>query len=134
MSQINTLAPRLPLNVDSRFGYEMLVTIKQTTKQNLKCLLLTAPKERMMDPEFGVGLKKYLFENAAPSLNTSIKVRIRQQVQKYMPFIDLKGLTIKRGDEMTPPANNTMFISIKYSIRSIGADDILSLALKNESY
>ena len=64
MSLINTLAPR-PLNIDSKFGYEMLVTIKQTTKQNLKCLLLTAPKERMMDPEFGVGLKKYLFENAA---------------------------------------------------------------------
>ena len=57
MSQINTLAPRLPLTIDSKFGYEMLVTIRQTTKQNLKCLLLTAPRERMMDPEFGVGLK-----------------------------------------------------------------------------
>lgn len=134
MSQINTLAPRLPLTIDSKFGYEMLVTIRQTTKQNLKCLLLTAPRERMMDPEFGVGLKKYLFENTSSSLDTSIKIRIRQQVKKYMPFIDLKGLTIKSGDELSPPSANTMLVSIKYSIRSVGADDILNLALKNESY
>ena len=88
----------------------------------------------MMDPEFGVGLKKYLFENAAPSLDTSIKIRVRQQVKKYMPFIDIKAFSIKRGDEQTPPVNNTILISIKYSIRSVGADDILNLALKNESY
>jgi len=133
MSSINTLAPRLPLAIDSKFGYDMLVSVRQTTQQNLKCLLLTAPNERIMDPEFGVGLKRYLFENGSPQLNTDIKIRIRQQVKKYMPFIDLKQVSIKSGDDLSPPRSNTIFIVVKYSIRSVGVDDILNLALRNGS-
>lgn len=134
MSNISTLAPRLPLAPSNKFGYDMLVSVRQTTKQNLKCLLLTAPNERMMDPEFGVGLKRYLFENTSPQLNTDIKIRIRQQVKKYMPFIDLKQVAIKTGEELNPPRSNTIFIAVKYSIRSVGVDDILNLSLKNDSY
>lgn len=134
MSNISTLAPRLPLASSNKFGYDMLVSVRQTTKQNLKCLLLTAPNERMMDPEFGVGLKRYLFENTSPQLNTDIKIRIRQQVKKYMPFIDLKQVAIKTGEELNPPRSNTIFIAVKYSIRSVGVDDILNLSLKNDSY
>lgn len=57
MAFTQTISPRLPLASDTRFGYTMLVTMKQAIAQNLKCLMLTAPGERIMDPEFGVGLK-----------------------------------------------------------------------------
>ena len=134
MSFTRTLAPRLPLSTDKKFGYSMLTTIKQTTKQNLKCLLLTAPGERMMDPEFGVGIRKFLFENESPQLNTEIKINIRQQVAKYMPFINIKEVLIQTGDEIKSPAanDNTIYISLKYGIKSIGTDDILNLALRND--
>jgi len=123
MSSINTLAPRLPLAIDSKFGYDMLVSVRQTTQQNLKCLLLTAPNERMMDPEFGVGLKRYLFENGSPQLNTDIKIRIRQQVKKYMPFITINEIQfsnleipIQKINEFKSSSNSIGLRKIKLNI------------------
>ena len=89
MSKVNTLAPSLPLSLDGAYGYKMLTTVRQTTKQNLKCLVLTAQGERMMDPEFGVGIKKYLFENFTPVTVDRIRYNIKQQVSTYMPFISI---------------------------------------------
>ena len=53
----------LPLPYDSGDGFTMLKHIKRVAKQNFKMLILTVPGERVMEPKFGVGLKRYLFEN-----------------------------------------------------------------------
>lgn len=135
MAKIQTIAPRLPLAPDSRFGYDMLVTIRQAVKQNFKCLLLTAPGERLMNPEFGVGLKKYLFQNAGPEVEKNIKINIRQQASKYMPFVSIVNANIVFGDNSTTEARadsksaNRLFVSINYVIQSVGVSDILNLTL-----
>ena len=51
------------LNKDSEDGFQLVKSLKQNIKQNLKMLLLTIPGERVMEPNFGVGLKTYLFSN-----------------------------------------------------------------------
>ena len=131
MSTVSTLAPRLPLVFTTSGGYEMMTTIRQTTKQNFKCLVLTAPGERMMDPQFGVGLKKYLFENYTPQLRTKISFDIQQQVSIYMPFITIRQIIIENGADFNPPDYNKLFISIKYSIDSVSIVDILNLNVTN---
>jgi phage baseplate assembly protein W len=133
MAKTQTIAPRLPLAPNDRFGYDMLVNIRQAVKQNFKCLLLTAPGERIMDPSFGVGLKKYLFQNAGPEIEKNIKVNIRQQAQRYMPFISIVDATIVFGDpidaQMDSTSSNKLSLSINYIIQSVGASDILNLTL-----
>ena len=133
MSRIQTIAPRLPLNTSSRFGYDMLVNIRQAVQQNFKCLMLTSPGERVMDPNFGVGLKSYLFQNYGPEVEKNIKVNIRQQVLRYMPFVQISSATILFGDvEPLNPDSNTaykMSISISYLIQSVGVSDVLNLTL-----
>ena len=57
--------------------------------QNLKGLILTSPGERVMDPNFGVGLKGYLFEQNTGIIYAQIKDNIRDQVSIYLPFIDI---------------------------------------------
>ena len=55
------ISPKLPLRVDSVDGfYALTKKITETLQQNLKMLVLTAPGERMMNPEFGVFLKMHL--------------------------------------------------------------------------
>ena len=56
------LSPKLPLTRNSETGYSLNKTYRDMVKQNIKMLLLTAPGERIMDSNFGVGLKTYLFE------------------------------------------------------------------------
>ncbi len=133
MSRINTLAPRLPLSLssDEMPNYQMLTTIRQTSKQNLKCLVLTAQGERMMDPDFGVGIKKYLFENYSADTVQTIRYNINTQVSTYMPFINIINVKILNGEDLSPPDYNKMFVSIKYSISSVGISDILEFNVQN---
>lgn len=132
MSKTNTLAPRLPLSKDQRHGYSMLTTMRQTTKQNFKCLMLTAPGERIMDPEFGVGLYKYIFRPNTLDLETEIKRNIRDQAKKYLPFVAIRKVTFGSNDDPTSSNYNKMYISINYVIKTVGAQDTLSLPLRNE--
>ena len=58
------LTPRLPLLVDkSQPGFELIDNIRDLVKQNVKMVVLTSPGERVMIPDFGVGIKGLLFEN-----------------------------------------------------------------------
>ena len=68
-------------------------TIKDQLKSNLLNLLLTEPGERVMEPRFGVGLKKLLFEN---DINTDVlQGTIRNQIQIYTPQISLLGVRVE---------------------------------------
>ena len=62
---------------------------ERINKQNLKNLILTSPGERMMDPLFGVGIRRFLFENRTDVLTKTIKNTIANQAKKYMPFITI---------------------------------------------
>lgn len=133
MAKTQTISPRLPLAPNDRFGYDMLVTIRQAVKQNFKCLLLTAPGERIMDPSFGVGMKKYIFQNHGPEVEKNIKVNIRQQEKRYMPFISITDATISFGDQLQVQTDsktaNTMHLTVSYVIQSVGLSDVLNLTL-----
>ena len=78
----------LPLQRDDTDGFYVLTkTIPQNIKQNFKNLLLTTPGERVMIPDFGVGLRRFLFENNSFELQDKISERIDNQVSLYMPFV-----------------------------------------------
>ena len=81
-------SPRLPLVVDQTNDgpYGLNKTILESVKQNFKMLLLTNPGERIMDPEFGVGIKKYLFSQNTNEVSGEISSRIYSQVNNYLNF------------------------------------------------
>ena len=86
----NGLSVALPLQQSPIFGtYRLNTTFAEIARQNLKMLLLTNPGERMMDPEFGVGLQRYLFEVNTKFIYSEIQSRIEQQVKKYLPYIGI---------------------------------------------
>ena len=58
------ISPKLPLTRDKQDGYALNKTELDSIKQNVKMVVLTSPGERVMDPSFGVGIRKYLFETS----------------------------------------------------------------------
>mgnify|MGYP005828049653 FL=1 len=76
---MNGLGPRLPLTLDSDGGHILLKTLKDLARQNLKMIVLTDPGERMMDPTFGVGVRRLLFENQNSDTSV-ITSRIKSQI------------------------------------------------------
>lgn len=86
-------------------------------KSNIMILLKTIPGERIMNPEFGVGLSKYLFENITEELILHIETVIRNQINRYIPDINIDSLIIKTDyDEYL--LKNKIEINIKFSLKN----------------
>lgn len=111
------ISPRLPLIVDNVDGpYRLIKDYTSLAKQNLKMLLLTVPGERIMDPEFGVGLKRYFFEPNSPRTYTTINDRILQQTQRYLPFINLNTIDFSVPENDLDLYPHDLSISIHFTI------------------
>ncbi len=120
-----SLAPKIPLTLDSGDGYTSIKTLKSLIKQNFKMLVLTNPGERVMDPEFGVGIKQYLFENFQSNVYARIDRKIREQVGIYIPVISISNIEFGTQDA----DNNSLAVLIEYSIPDIAARDLLQFTI-----
>ena len=109
------LSPKLPLTKDPQDGYKLNKSYVEMIKQNIKMLVLTAPGERIMDPEFGVGLRNYLFRNNIPELQGEIRAKIAQQVNRYMPFIQIEEIRFTSPDESSI-SENGLYMMMSYKI------------------
>jgi len=126
------ISVRLPLSDDVIDGpYGLHKELKDSVRQNLKMLLLTIPGERIMNPDFGVGLQKLLFENDTKDTRGRIHDRIRSQVAKYMPFIKVRDSILPDYGSVPPGQVNTLFIEIEYYIEPLSAEDILKISLSS---
>jgi phage baseplate assembly protein W len=119
------IGPKLPIRFTKEAAPLSTQTITENTKQNMKNLLLTSPGERVMDIDFGVGLRRFLFENNTPTVRARLESRIYEQVSKYMSFVRITELEIVYSDDNP----NLIDIKIRFDIKNIASDEILSLSL-----
>ena len=129
---------RLPLAKGSNFGYVTNTTLKQLAAQNLKCLVLTSPGERLMYPKFGVGLRKFLFYQFKPTTFKRIETRIRSQAAQYLPYVQITNVSFSPGannlqgsiDESTRMQldNNVLSVKITYIV-ALGSGSPASLTI-----
>ena len=78
-----------------------------------------------MDPNFGVGIHSYLFQNYTLATTQDLREETIAQVKKYMPFINV--LDFKVAESNTNP--NQFYIYIRYSINSLNALDELTFVV-----
>jgi len=110
------LSIALPLSLDEKAGpYKSNVTLDEVAQQNIKMIVLTNPGERVMVPDFGVGIRNYLFEQETPFLVSDIRTRIGTQVEKYAPFIKIRELNIDIDSN-----NGFLSVQIKYAVPAGG--------------
>ena len=122
------LSPKLPLMVGGEYGvYETNKTFLEMIKQNFKNLLLTIPGERVMDPNFGVGLLKFLFEPDTGNVRGSIVDDVDRQLKIYMPFVEIVDISFAGEAEGTEPGQLNM--KIRYKITPLGAIDFLEITV-----
>ena len=98
---------------------------KQAINQNFRMLLLTRPGEYVMDNNFGVGLKNYLFELNTTFPFTEVESRIKSQVSEYMPYIIIKDISF----DDSSVDRNALGIRIEYVIMQSVLSEILELTV-----
>ena len=108
----------LPLNEINIFkGTE---TMKEQVKTNLINLLLTAPGERINLPNYGVGIRKLLFEQKL-DLQT-IKLNLLKHITRHIPLITLLDVKLSSSNDQ-----HTIFMSITYGFNLDGNIDKIQL-------
>ena len=120
-----SISIKLPITPDSIDGFTMNKTLRSAIKQNLRMLLLTNPGERVMEPEFGVGIQQYLFSNYSENIDQKIKQRLREQVSTYMPAVLVHGVNFYASD----PDTNSIAFKISYSLPDVGVSDLLEFTI-----
>tara|TARA_B100000131_G_C18009381_1_gene569827 strand:+ start:430 stop:807 length:378 start_codon:yes stop_codon:yes gene_type:complete len=116
------ISVKLPLSTDKIDGpYVLNKTLDSTIRQNLKMLVLTEPGERVMNGNFGVGLKRLLFEPVHPTTYERIKERIMSQTSLYLPFINIKDVVFSSNGPQVK-------VSIIYSLGDFEREDVLTIS------
>ena len=120
------ISVKLPLAYSADDGpYGLTKTLPETVKQNFKNLVLTVPGEKVMDPDFGVGIHDVLFENENSDRVEEFQERLFDQTKKYLSFVDIVNVN-------TTLLENTWVIQIHYFINPLGISDEFSLEIVNE--
>ena len=113
---------QLPLTTNVTH-YDMINDFVVNTRQNVKNLLMTSPGERVMMPDFGVGLRRYLFENDANFISAEIEDRIFEQFNSYMNFVEIVEIRFATSDDSPNIKENEMAIKLSYRITVLDTFD-----------
>jgi hypothetical protein len=106
--------PKWPLKRGNEDTYEVYTDLKDQTNFYLRNLLLTSPGENISDPNYGVGLRRFLFEPNIDEIREEILSVLYQQVNIYLPDLNIKNISVTAsGDEVD---SNTLKVSIIYSM------------------
>lgn len=126
------ISPKLPLAKSAEDGYWGLTkTVTEAIKQNLKNLILTIPGERVMMPNFGVGLHQYLFENQNAFVLEDVKARILEQTKIYMPSIIIEDIqTVDNPEQKILNGQHAVAIKVLYRIEPLSYNDILDIEIE----
>jgi len=115
--------PKLPLTRDPIDGFRLTQTMKENIQQNLKNLVLTSPGERIMIPDFGAGLRRFLFEQNTEQTRDRVRQSIVSQVRKYMPFIDIRQILVSADTS----EEIGLIVEISYEVPRANLANVLTL-------
>lgn len=87
---------------------------EEDVEQAIQIILLTERGERPMLPEFGGGLRRFLFEPNSPATHRAVERVVREALIDWEPRIDLDRVEVK-SDETQP---NLLLIHIDYVVRA----------------
>ena len=111
---------------DGPTGLNITYTTKDAIKSNILNFFLTGKRERMMNPNFGAGIREQLFEQITQGTAQNIEDIISFGLQEYFPQIRLNSLVVNAS-----PDQNIIQVYFKYSILNTNISDEISINFNN---
>ena len=101
-----------------RHGYfASTQTTIEAVKNNIKNLLNTNQGERLFQPNLGINLRKYLFQQINESSIMSLQDEILDLFDYWLPFVEVKNIEVNTNFEDTTIGVNQLGINIIFNIR-----------------
>jgi len=103
-----------PLRTDAT-GRIALVSGRDEIEESIRLILMTAPGERPMRPEFGCAVHDFVFAPADAATAGDIAYAVRVALNRWEPRIELGDVTV-RFDGVD---RGVLYIDIAYSVRGV---------------
>ncbi|NQZ12294.1 MAG: GPW/gp25 family protein [Algicola sp.] len=107
---------KFPIRVNAR-GSLSFVEGADSVEEAIYILLGTPKNSRVMEPDYGCNLSRYLFAPNNANTRALVGEEVRQSLIKFEPRIDV--LSVKATSD--PALANQMFINVDYRLRSNNA-------------
>jgi len=117
-------APKFPLRFKEKKVFENVDSTKELVIFHLTNLLLTNPGEKISDPEYGIGLRRMLFENMTEGTINNWNRKITDSIDKYLTYIDLNDVEIIPLFEQ-----NKVNIKISFKLKKDTEQQVLEIEL-----
>ena len=114
----------IPFSADNVFT--SVYTTKDQTKYNLINFLLTDRRERPFNPNFGAGIRSYLFEQIENNTLDDIQLSLSSKLESYFSNIKVTQLDVVGNVD-----NNSITILLSYTLLNTSDTDIVSINLQN---
>ena len=122
----NDLRPRVAIGVDlplsGPIAFIPNYQTKDAIKNNLINYLLTNPGERIENPSFGAGLRRFIFEQISTNNLEYIKEDLQDKISTNFPTVRLQEV-----DVLQTYNTNTIQVILKYSIPNTNINDTVEL-------
>lgn len=103
----------LPIQI-TNVAFNQSFQTREQVSSNILNLLKTKRGERIMQPEFGIGLESILFEAIDEDTQTRIETEIETTIGRWLPYVVIEELTVDISDELRD--RNTINVSLSFSI------------------
>jgi phage baseplate assembly protein W len=122
----NDLRPNVGIGIDIPFNKPGVFTsnyqTKDAIKNNLINFFLTNTGERFMNPNFGGGLREFLFEQISSNNDDFLKEDVQSKINRYFTNINVEELNISSN-----PEENLLTIFLKYSVANTNINDSINI-------
>lgn len=105
----------LPLQI-GQTAFNQTFTSIDAVKTNIRSLLQTKKRERVMQPELGCGLHEVLFDPIDDFLEEKIETTIIDALALWLPFVNVESIDVQTDSQMRD--NNK--VELKLSFRVTG--------------
>lgn len=123
--------PKFPLSLGNEDTYKMNDSVEQQISFYLKNLILTSPGENISDPNYGVGLRRFLFEQNIPSNISRIQNEIMGQISKYLPYLSPVDIQVDPDVELVD--DYVLSIRVVYGIPGDVIQKVFELELRPDT-
>ena len=89
-------------------------TTIEAVKNNIRNLLLTNRGERVFQPNLGLGLRQFLFEQITPDTIIAIQNDIRDTLSLWLPFVVIENIIVDQKDDF-----NRIDVKLEFRINQV---------------
>ena len=106
--------------------FDSVYSTKDQTKYNLINFLLTDPRERPFSPNFGAGLRSFLFEQLETNTYEDLRTMLINKIESNFSNVNIINLTVTSDVNI-----GAINIEFSYNIRNTKESDEVLLTIQN---